>query len=126
MQHYVRNRVYGRIGKTFSMQSKKELSRLKNQNILEYIVKHGVWRLKRGRRLSATLPMPYNILNPEKAFKAAKEMLDHTKSNRARMRIRRQMLLTGQTPLEAMLGVRPPNEPPWPGARRVPHTTNWY
>ncbi len=36
------------------------------------------------------------------------------------------MFLTGQTPLEAFLGVRPPTEPLWPGARRVPHTTNWY
>lgn len=106
--------------------NKKELSKLKTQNILEYVVKHGEWRLKRGKNLSAVLPMPYKILNPEKAFKAAKEMLDPTRANKARMRMRRQMLLTGQTPLEAMLGVRPPNEPPWPGARKVPHTTNWY
>ncbi len=105
---------------------KKELSKLKKQNILEYVVKHGEWRLKRGKRLSAILPIPYKILNPDKAFKAAKEILSGESSNRVRMRMRRQMLLTGQTPLEALLGVRPPMEPPWPGARRVPHTTNWY
>lgn len=106
--------------------NKKALAKLKEQNILQYVVQHGEWRLKRGKKLSAVLPMPYQILNPERAFKAAKEMLSGDRANKARMSMRRQMLLTGQTPLEAFLGVRPPNEPPWPGARKVPHTTNWY
>lgn len=109
------------------MLSKKELAMLKKQNILRYVVQHGEWRLKRGKRLSAILPMPYKILNPEKAFEAAKEMLHSKKSDRMRMAIRRQMLLTGQTPLEAMLGIPNQNEPPWPGARKVPHTCyQWY
>lgn len=106
--------------------NKNQLAVLKKKNIIEYVVKHGEWRLKRGKNLSAILPMPFGILNPRAAFQKAKEMLSREQSNKAKMAIRRQMLLTGQTPLEAMLGVRPPNEPPWPGARKVPHTTNWY
>ena len=114
-----------RMEKTVRM-SKKELAKLKKENILQYVVQHGLWRLKRGRRLSVILPYPYIRMSPDKAFKAAKEMLSGERSKRAKIAIRRQMFLTGQTPLEAFLGVRPPMEQPWPGARRVPHTTNWY
>ncbi len=68
--------------------NKKELAKLKKENILQYVVQHGLWRLKRGKRLSAILPMPFKILNPDKAFKAAKEMLISKRGNRTRMAIR--------------------------------------
>lgn len=111
------------------MQSKKKLAKLKDENILEYVLRHGQWRLDRGKRLSATLPMPYGIFNPQKAYEAAKWILSE-KENRVkkfRARTRFQMALTGQTPLEAMLGIPSPNVPPWPGARKVPFTCyEWY
>ncbi len=101
---------------------KKELSKLKQDNIIEYVVKHGEWRLKRGKKLSATLPMPFGIFNPKIAFQKAKEMLSSSKKKRPSIFSHR-----GQTKLEEMLGIPPPHEPPWPGARKVPHTCyQWY
>jgi hypothetical protein len=103
--------------------NKNSISKLRNpQDIIEYVVKHGEWRLKRGKRLSATLPMPFGILNPEKAYKAAKEILEKPKVKLTSMFNHR-----GQTRLEEMLGIPPPWEEPWPGARKVPHTCyQWF
>jgi hypothetical protein len=102
--------------------TKKELAKLRNESILKYVVAHGDYRLKRGKRLSATLPMPYRILNPLKAYQAAKKMLEPSTASRKSIFNSR-----GQTRLEEMLGIPPPWEEPWPGARKVPHTCyQWY
>ena len=54
---------------------KKDIAKLKKANVIEYVVKHGQWRLKRGKKLSAILPLPFGILNPQLAFQKAKEIL---------------------------------------------------
>ena len=82
------------------MKSKKEIAVLKLgapklDDVIRYVVSHGDWRIKRGKNLSATLPAPYMILNPLKAYKVAKELLLNNKVNKARMALRRQMLHTG-------------------------------
>jgi hypothetical protein len=117
-----------------NIMNKNELSKLRDCDPVEYVVRHGEWRLSRGKRLSAKLQTSSSrVLNPVYAFKFAKNELivreenaKVEKTNNARMKARRQMLLTGQTSLEAALGVQNPMEPPFPGARRVPHTSNWY
>ena len=114
------------------MYTKKELAKLKIENIFKYVVEHGDWKLRRGKGLSAILPMPYGIRNPKKAYQVAKEILQDIsdtphRATRWRRRYYDQLNLTGQTPLEAFLGIPDPNQPPWPGARKVPHTcSEWY
>jgi hypothetical protein len=50
---------------------------------LEYVFLHGLWRKKRGKNFSATLPF-LNIFNPAKAFKIVSPFfnLESKKSNR--------------------------------------------
>lgn len=104
------------------MKSKKEIAKLKGQDLLLYVVKHGEWRMKRGKNPSVILPMPYGIFNPVKAYKAAKKVVDNRASMSSRLARRRRMLVFGK-----IFGIPSPYEEPWPGARKVPHTCyQWY
>ncbi len=104
------------------MKSKKEIAKLKDQDLLQYVVRHGEWRMRRGKRPSAVLPMPYGIFNPQEAYKGAKKILNNKASISSRLARRRRMLVFGKT-----LGIPSPYEEPWPGARKVPHTCyQWY
>lgn len=103
--------------------TKRSVSKL-HRSTFEYVVKHGDWRIQRGKRPSVILPPPFDIRNPEKAYQAAKKFFN---PNRSSSRRRLRLNVMGQTPLEAMLGIPSPYQEPWPGARKVPHTCyQWY
>ncbi len=92
-------------------------------NSPQYVYYHGLWKQYRGKNLSAVLSKNYiNASNPQKAFEVAKSICEQPKRSR-------QSIFgpDGRTNLERFLGLPNPNDPPWPGAQKVPHTySEWY
>jgi hypothetical protein len=88
----------------------------------EYVYYHGVWRIKRGKNVSAILDKRWiNPLNPKKAFNTGKSILHPKKRSRPLIGP------DGKSDLERFLGLPNAYDPPWPGARKVPHTCyEWY
>jgi hypothetical protein len=88
----------------------------------EYVFEHGKKQLRKKRKLSAVLLGPYQIRNPVQAFGFAKKILNPFKKRKKSLFNTR-----GQTALEEALGIPPPHEEPWQGAKKVPHTCyQWY
>lgn len=107
------------------MNSKIHISPLK-RGTLDYVFAHGNWRIKRGKNVSAKLP---GEPNPKKAYLLAKAVCDiGSQEKKPQAKAHRPMFnRRGQTQLEEYLGIAPPHEEPWYGARKVPNTCyEWY
>lgn len=84
-----------------------------------YVVVHGAWRLKRKRRLSSILI--HNGIeekDPEKAYLQAKEIIRAEENQEAIDAEWYEQRRSGQTALEASLGIKPLA----PNARKIPFT----
>lgn len=90
----------------------------------EYVVKHGKRRLRKKKRVSAILLSPVQVRKPEEAYRSALYLVQWNEIKKKHRS--RRFNSRGQTSLEAFLGISPHHEQPWSGARRVPHTGNWY
>jgi hypothetical protein len=91
----------------------------------EYVFYHGKWRKKNNKNLSALFNKKFiNHSNPQKAFETAQSIVANPKPQSPR---RSAFGPDGLTNLERDLGISNPYDPPWPGARKVPHTCyEWH
>lgn len=87
----------------------------------EYVLAHGLMRIRQGKSLSAVLLGPYQKLNPRKAYSIAQKLSQPAGARKPSFNRR------GQTSLEWLLGIPPPCEDPRSRERKVPHTCyQWY